>query len=1137
MNILRKTYYPGPSIMTLRPCGWVSLEAEISLHAPLNNALAARVTACLEEAAALQASLAVPVATTPAETFLRFALLAQQAFVYPVEWGMVRESGEYRAEVAFEVGRPLVFNAVAVCALILTRSVLGQGRAVRVKDVFKRFEADLTPRINHVHAFDRQRTAQALGVFIQPGVESVEWSQQIGQGRRGVLIGPGFISSTSHLGRELAGNKVYAGRCLAAHGLPTAMQLTAAGEENVVRAAEEIGYPVVLKPVRGRKGKDVLVALRGAGQVRAALKLVGRDRHRVLVEQFLLGRDYRLLVIKGVFAAAALRVPPQVVGDGVRSVRELISMTNARDRRHGWMLGVVPITVDEEVQRVLADQGVALDAVPETGRRVLIRYSATGESLSEDVTPLVHPDNRALAETAARACRLDLAGIDFNSPDISCSWKDNGAAIVEVNAGPAMDIHVYPLQGARPRINRRLIRACLPAHAPSRIPVIMVTGAGPKGDCSAWIANLLSLLGHQVGTPQGQDLLSDLDDQDQVHAPIIALLADRNVSAAVFEITPNIVAEFGLPVDRVAVTVLVDEQDGIEPAVRKTQPGDVLERVHHLAVDTACAAVVIDGIQAGLRRAVQHVPPGQVGYVWLEAPGTDPGPLHAHLQAGGWAVIPESGQEGTAWIMHKQGARRAVLATLPNQDFERPGTGGPDPRPALFACAALIGLGVSGEHLSAILSAALKHPVGQPGQISTLVLRTTAKPALAACDPRDLVALQRLRTWGLVGQDRVVGLAVEHASGIDPLDDRQIHLLEELSPFWHCAGSTGEQMARRLLSAGVPTERVTMFAELETAWESLLLRSQPEDLAILLSMDASLRMRMLDRVSVPALREVPEKSVLWTATELAECFGGSWVNGPPRGWGIDDLGLGSGTPTPDGLAVILGGSEEQVLSRQPERAVLEAFANGSRAVVAPLVPVDLPRWRPVLVCDDPVLGLERLARTARQRFQGLVVVFALAGEESLGQDLARVCTAMLQQDLHVFSDHGLPLDGSASRSLATALALARTPRDADLGLYCPGLDALSLGLLQPDVWVGVARTLEDEAWVIPLLRLASPDCKVFMGVAAGTAPLWRRRLQGRAHAQVLDLEFLAGKPERPHLALTKVVCQFIKPFFRQGTPA
>jgi cyanophycin synthetase len=390
---------------------------------------------------------------------------------------------------------------------------------------------------------------------------------QLGQGKYQQRIRATMTSMTSALAVDVAGNKKLTSELLAAAGLPVPKSALVDSADDAVAAAERIGYPVVVKPLDGNHGRGVVIGVRTARQVRTAFNRALKEVRRggVLVEEMVQGKDHRFLVIGGKTVAVAERVPAHVVGDGEHSVRELIGLTNADPRRgFGHEKVLTKIKVDEEAERLLREQKLTLDDVPEPDR--VVNLAATGNmstgGSATDRTWDTHEDNIDIAEEAARVVGLDVAGIDFIAPDIGQPVREAGGAIVEVNAAPGFRMHTHPTEGEPQYAARYVIDLLFPPGRPSRIPIVAVTGSNGKTTTVRMIAHIMKGTGRKVGLTSTDGIYIDerLTQQVDASGPRSAqkVLQNPRVDMAVFEVARGGILREGLGYGRNDVAVVLN---------------------------------------------------------------------------------------------------------------------------------------------------------------------------------------------------------------------------------------------------------------------------------------------------------------------------------------------------------------------------------------------------------------------------------------------------------------------------------------------------------------------------------------------------------------------------------------------------
>ncbi|HEY1330402.1 MAG TPA: cyanophycin synthetase [Actinomycetota bacterium] len=418
---------------------------------------------------------------------------------------------------------------------------------------------------------------------------------QLGQGTYQKRIRATMTSLTSALAVDIAGDKKLTTRLLAAAGLPVPRGEVVRTEDEAVAVAGRIGFPVVTKPLDGNHGRGVGLDLRSEKEVRAGYRRARPESRRgvVVVESYVAGNDYRVLVIGGRMVAVAQRVPAHVIGDGTHTVRELVEATNADPRRGiGHEKVLTKIKVDAEAEALLAQQGFGLDEVPPADARVLLAATgnmSTGGS-SIDQTFYAHEENVEIAEEAARVVGLDVAGIDFITPDITKPVRETGGAIVEVNAAPGFRMHTHPTEGEPQFVAAPVIDHLFPPGTPSRIPIVAVTGSNGKTTTTRMIAHIFKGMGRRVGMTSTDGIYIDerLVMRADASGPKSAQMVLQNprIDFAVFEVARGGILREGLGYGRNDIAVVMN--------VTGDHLG--LKEVHSLKQLAAVKRVVVEAV-------------------------------------------------------------------------------------------------------------------------------------------------------------------------------------------------------------------------------------------------------------------------------------------------------------------------------------------------------------------------------------------------------------------------------------------------------------------------------------------------------------------------------------------------------------
>ncbi|HEU0298327.1 MAG TPA: cyanophycin synthetase [Longimicrobium sp.] len=388
---------------------------------------------------------------------------------------------------------------------------------------------------------------------------------QLGLGRNLRRVQAAMSDFTSAIGVEIAQDKDDTRRVLGAIGLPVPDGRTAATVEDALETAHELGWPVLIKPLDASHGRGISGELRDDQAVCRAFAAACEHSRRVVVEQFVTGRDYRVLVVDQRVVAVAERVPAHVVGDGQRTIAELIRAANEDPRRgKGHSRTLTRLPDDEATLAYLATRSKTCDTVPEAGEQVFLRATAnlsTGGT-SIDRTDEIHPDNVTACEMAAGIVGLDIAGIDVLSPDITVPFRENGAVIIEVNAAPGLRMHTHPTEGAPRYVGGPIIEMLYPPGQPCTIPVIAITGTNGKTTTTRLTAHLFRQTGKTVGftTTDGVYLQNRLVMEGDMTGPFSAniILSNPTVDVAVLETARGGIIRAGLGFDEADVGVVLN---------------------------------------------------------------------------------------------------------------------------------------------------------------------------------------------------------------------------------------------------------------------------------------------------------------------------------------------------------------------------------------------------------------------------------------------------------------------------------------------------------------------------------------------------------------------------------------------------
>ncbi|MQM29541.1 MAG: cyanophycin synthetase, partial [Candidatus Accumulibacter phosphatis] len=388
---------------------------------------------------------------------------------------------------------------------------------------------------------------------------------QFGWGSRQRRIQAAETDRTSAVAEAIAQDKELTKILLHGAGVPVPAGRPVLSAEDAWAAACEIDGAVVVKPQDGNQGKGVAVNLLSREQIEAAYAIAFQVSDEVLVERYIPGHDYRLLVVGDKLIAAARRDPPLVVGDGVHDIRELVERVNRDPRRgEGHATSLTRIRLDEVALARLASGGLTPQSIPPRGSRVILRNNAnlsTGGTAT-DVTDDVHPEFAAQAVAAARTIGLDIAGVDVVCDSVLRPLEEQGGGIVELNAAPGLRMHLQPSFGKGRPVGEAIIGHIFADGEDARIPLVAVAGTNGKTTTVRLIAHIFAAQGLRVGmtTTDGVYVEDRRIDSGDCSGPKSArnVLFHPRVDAAVLETARGGVLREGLGFDRCDVAVVTN---------------------------------------------------------------------------------------------------------------------------------------------------------------------------------------------------------------------------------------------------------------------------------------------------------------------------------------------------------------------------------------------------------------------------------------------------------------------------------------------------------------------------------------------------------------------------------------------------
>ena len=664
---------------------------------------------------------------------------------------------------------------------------------------------------------------------------------QLGYGKHMRFMEASLSDSTKCVSVDIAGNKHLTKQILSDNDIPVPHGDIAYTEESAAVLAAEVGYPVVVKPYDANQGKGVTLNINDDAQVRAAYREAMKYSKAVIVERYIKGNDYRVLVVGDKVSAVSERRPPSVKGDGIHTVKELVDTENSNELRgidHEKPL--TRIKLDGVALQLLSRKGVDESYIPAKNETVTLRENgnlSTGGT-ARDCTGEIHPYNAYIAVKAAKAVGLDIAGVDITTEDISVSLENGSGAVIEINAAPGLRMHLYPTEGKPNNVAADIVDMLFPEGAPYTIPIVSVTGTNGKTTTTRLIRHVLTMAGFKVGMTStsgvfvGDRCILKGDNTGPVSARMV--LSHREVEAAVLETARGGILRKGLGYDLAdvgVITNIAEDHLGLDNI-------DTLEDmafVKSLVVE----AVKPDGYSVlnADDRMVDYLVKRAKGNIILFSKCYDNILLVKHMKSGGKAVYVK---DGSVWRYDGESAVNIIgINDIP---ITFGGMLGCNVENSLAAAAALYSMGISDEIIKKGMAGFKPDIDTNPGRFNIfdmgnfrVMLDYGHNPAGYGAVIEFMHRLGASRYIGIIGMpgDRSDSSMKEVGEMCGRAFSR-VYIKEDEDLRGRKPGETAEIFYNAVLAGGMRKENISIILPEEKALETAMLDAQPGDLLVML---------------------------------------------------------------------------------------------------------------------------------------------------------------------------------------------------------------------------------------------------------------------------------------------------------------
>lgn len=484
----------------------------------------------------------------------------------------------------------------------------------------------------------------------------------LGYGRNQQKIWTALTSKTSSIGVDIAADKEFTKRLLEEHFVPVPPGITIESEDELPQAIEQLGYPLAIKPCDGNHGRGVTTKIHDYEKAVFGFALAKEISDKIIVERYIAGNDYRFLVVNHKVVAVAQRTPAMVVGDGLSTIEQLIQVANMDPNRGDeHEMPLTKITIDESTLLILSQNNLTLRSVLAPGQIAYLKETAnlSAGGTATDVTDRVHPQNLFFAERAAKLLNLDICGIDVVSANIQIPLNENHGAIIEVNAGPGLRMHLAPTYGQARNVAEPILNMLYPSPAEATIPIVAVTGTNGKTTVVRLIEHMAHRANYVTGatTTEGIYLNTKLIYRGDCSGPLSAdtVLRDPCVDFAILECARGGILRAGLGFDECDISIITNignDHLGLNGINTLEELANVKSVVAFSTKKSGCAILNADDPMVYALRSELNCK------IALFALSENPA-IQAHCDAGGLAAYIKNG-----YIVIRTGHKREILAEV-----------------------------------------------------------------------------------------------------------------------------------------------------------------------------------------------------------------------------------------------------------------------------------------------------------------------------------------------------------------------------------------------------------------------------------------------------------------------------------------